>query len=97
MIPNLEKIESVEFSLRGVSQGHGEEKLKGGIKTGPTYLEISFEGYGDFCSQDSLGSPLVIEYYQGEIRIVIWANINQEDPTHVISLEGAREVNRHEQ
>jgi hypothetical protein len=25
---------------------------------------------------------------------VVWADINQEDPTHIIDLEGARESNR---
>jgi len=28
--------------------------------------------------------------------LLVWADINQEDPTHIISLEGARETNRDE-
>lgn len=96
MIRNSEKIDSVTFALQDVSQEHGKENLKGRIKTDPTYLDLSFEGYGDFCSQDGSGSPIIIEYYQGELRIIVWANINQEDPTHVISLEGAKEIYRKE-
>lgn len=76
MIPNLEKIDSVAFSLRDVSQGHDEKELKGKITTGSTYLELSFEGYGDFCSQDGSGSPIAsntfkvnLESWSGQISI----------------------------
>ena len=57
-------------------------------------IYISPKGYGDACSADGCGIPALIEVYEGELRIIIWGDINKEDPTHTISLEGARESNR---
>lgn len=52
------------------------------------------DGYGDACSHDGEGSPVMLEVWEGELRVVIWGDINKEDPTHIISLEGAREEKR---
>ncbi len=54
-------------------------------------LALSFNGYGDATSQPGYGIPIVVEVYEGELRLLVWADINQENPTHIISLEGARE------
>ena len=51
-------------------------------------------GYGDKTSADGHGYPVIMEYYNGKLRLLVWADINKEDPTHVIDLEGARESNR---
>lgn len=55
---------------------------------------LAFDGYGDHASQEGYGHPVCIEVYQGKLRILVWDDINQEDPTHIISLEGARESAR---
>ena len=47
--------------------------------------------YGDFDSHDGIGAPIYLELYEGELRLIVWSDINQQQPTHVISLEGARE------
>jgi len=57
-------------------------------------LHIKASGYGDNCSQDGEGYPIVIEVFDNELRVVVWSDINQEDPTHIISLEGAKEDKR---
>ncbi len=31
-----------------------------------------------------------IEIYDGQLRVIVWSDIDQEDPTHSINLEGAR-------
>jgi len=49
---------------------------------------ISAEGYGDKCGGKEI---VLVEIWQGELRVVIWGDVNQEDPTHIISLEQARE------
>ena len=62
-------------------------------------MAIRVEGYGDSLSPDDCGTPILTEKYDGELRVVIWGDINQEDPTHIISLEGARvdkRVDNHE-
>lgn len=55
------------------------------------------EGYGDKGSELPDGCPLMIELYDGELRLIVFGDINREDPTHVISLEGARESLRREE
>jgi len=44
-------------------------------------LHIKASGYGDNCSQDGEGYPIVIEVFDNEL-------------THIISLEGAKEDKR---
>jgi hypothetical protein len=53
-------------------------------------ISIFFEGYGDCTSQDDSGTPVYIEKYDGKLQVRIYGDINSEDATHNISLEGAR-------
>lgn len=57
-------------------------------------VAIHFDGYGDCCSQDFNGTPVYIEEVDGDIRVVVHSDINIEDPTHIISLHGAKICNR---
>lgn len=60
------------------------------------YIAIELEGHGLACSADDtpLGeghrSPIVIEVWEGKVRCIIWSDINQEDPTHIIELDNAQ-------
>ena len=54
-------------------------------------ISIFPHGYGDFGSAEGSGCPLFLELHQGRLRLVVFADINREDPTHIIDLEGARE------
>lgn len=38
--------------------------------------------------------PIIIEWWDGVPRIVIWGDINDQDPTHVIDMSKALESNR---
>ncbi len=40
------------------------------------------------------GGVVLVEFWDAEVRLLVWADINQEEPTHRISLEGAREFRR---
>jgi hypothetical protein len=52
------------------------------------------QGYGDATSMDGHGWPIGVELANNEIRVLVWADINEEDPTHKISVEGAKEDKR---
>lgn len=39
-------------------------------------------------------APIVIEWYDGVPRIIIWADINDQDPTHIIDMSKALESSR---
>lgn len=49
------------------------------------------KGYGDSVSNEAEGCPILIELFEGHPRVIVWDNINDEDSTHVISLENAQE------
>jgi hypothetical protein len=53
----------------------------------PDCIRISLEGYGDStsCIQLELSPCSIIP------RIIIYGNINIEEPTHIISLENAKD------
>lgn len=59
-------------------------------------LEIYFDGYGNYSCEPTSGSSILIEVFEQSLRVIIWGDITQEDPTHIIELEGAREVLRDE-
>lgn len=52
------------------------------------------KGYGTANEPDGHGSPIYIELYEGRLRVLAWADITQEDPTHILGMEGARESRR---
>lgn len=72
----------------------GEDKLEGRIKVGSTRIELFINGYGTSSMEPGFGSPIYIEFYQGSLRLLVWDDINQEEPTYEISLEGALESKR---
>ena len=52
-------------------------------------IEIFVTGYGMKCVEG--GSPIFLEVFEGRLVLRVWADINKEDPTHVIDLAEARE------
>lgn len=57
-------------------------------------IEICPEGYGNANDIDGNGVPVLIEYWDGKLRVHVWGDINREDPTHSIDLSGAKESQR---
>lgn len=54
---------------------------------------IQPEGYGEKCAADGEGWPIGIEIWQGKLRLILFDDINSEDP-QIIDLENARETAR---
>lgn len=80
-------------TLRDAHPDHGE-KLPIRLAVSPNGVSLYAEGYGDCGSAEGHGTPVFIELYKGELRVLVWADINQEDPTDIIPLGGAREDRR---
>ena len=57
---------------------------------------IRVKGYGDCSSADGYGCPIWIEFYEGKLMVRLWSDINSEDPTNSVSMEGALETARKE-
>ena len=56
-------------------------------------IYLRLQGYGDCDSADGQGCPAMIEFFGGECRVVIWNDINSDEPL-IVSLEGAKEDGR---
>jgi hypothetical protein len=61
--------------------------------------EVHVRGYGTKPATAGHGAPILIEPdpATGELFLYVWADINQEDCTHKISLAGAHERQRQDQ
>ena len=55
---------------------------------------IGVEGYGEKNAHPGNGTPIIIEVYRGTLRVIVFGDINSEEPTEIISLDGARESKR---
>jgi len=55
---------------------------------------IGVEGYGEKNAYVGNGTPIVVEVYQGTLRVIVFGDINSEEPTEIISLDGAKESHR---
>jgi hypothetical protein len=56
-------------------------------------IEIAFDAYST-CDMES-GPIIYIEQWEEKLMLHVWADIDSEDPTHSICLEGAREDTKH--
>lgn len=62
--------------------------LVGHVNIYPEHVSIAIDGYeGGGCPD---ASPIFVESYDGEVRVIVYANGRTDDPTHVISLNGAK-------
>jgi len=67
-----------------------DAKWKGQVHIDSNCLTIGADALsmadGDF-------PPVALERVDGEFKLYIWSDIEDDEPTHVISLEGARKTN----
>ncbi len=68
--------------------------LNQGTKDSGPYAEVIIPGCG--TQTEDNGAILYIEIVDGKPVLYIWGDINQEEPTHKISLQYALESNRDE-
>jgi hypothetical protein len=71
-------------------------KLPVTIEFNKLAILIRPQGYGDCCSDDGAGTPILIENRKGVPHLCVWADINREDAGYTISLEQAAEKLRKE-
>ncbi len=69
-------------------------QIKGYIENNNQTLAIHIDGYSDYCSNDDNGTPIYLELFNGKLQLIVYSDINQEDPTHIISLENCRNEKR---
>jgi hypothetical protein len=63
------------------------------VEIGKTAICLRLADYGDYGSADGHGVPILLERWQGRLRLIVWADINEQEP-QIIDMEGAREDRR---
>ena len=58
-----------------------------------SFLDVEIKGLGTLTEEGD-GRTVLIEFYEGKWWVRVWADINQEDPTHIIDLSGAEHGKR---
>ena len=66
------------------------ETLRVRVVANDSAISIFPEGFGDFSSASGHGCPVFLELYRGRLRLIVFADINDQEPT-IIDLESARE------
>jgi hypothetical protein len=77
--------------LKDTMEKQGEVKIRIGIEQHSLGLFIHPEGTG---TVDGPYAPILLEQHEGTLMLVVWADINQQEPTHLIDLSEAMESNR---
>lgn len=60
------------------------------VSVGPSGLTVAIQGHGLKTMDDDCNEIIHLDYYDGVLTLVVWADINCEEPTHKIPLAGAR-------
>jgi hypothetical protein len=95
---------NMDFTLRDVSDEHTEKtQVSVQLEKDGLALLIGVQGYGEMTAETrsrprqqdirtaSQAHPILLERFHGRLRLIVWGDINAEDPTHIIDLEPARE------
>ena len=80
----------------GEDCGEGKAVIRATIEVGDNTIMLDFDGYGDFSSSEGSGRAVLVENYQGGIRLIVFADINNQEPTNIIELQRALESIRQE-
>jgi hypothetical protein len=66
----------------------GTNKISVSVESDDLALVVHPEGYGVYDTDDA--APILLERCEGKLRLIVWADINDQEPTHIIDLENAR-------
>ena len=66
------------------------ETLQVRVTCNNSAISILPAGYGDFGSAPGHGCPVFLELYQGRLRLIVFPDINDQEPS-IIDLEAARD------
>ena len=80
----------IEFELRDMNTG-GENTTPVKVHFGNDGITIQPAGTGVYEGEFA---PILIERYDGKVKAHLWSDINNEDPTHSVLMDGALESAR---
>ena len=84
---------TTEYTIKEQCSDVPPIEIKVNILSEGGQIWIQPQGYGEKCTMDGEGFPIGIEIWQGRLRLIVFDDINREDP-QIIDLEKAREIAR---
>lgn len=84
----LPNFRTVRTTLIDVGDGTRKQEVK--VAAFPLSIMLQFPGYDAQNIPDRQGYPVCVELRDDVLQVRIWSDINDQYPTHVISLENAR-------
>ncbi|NLE27030.1 MAG: hypothetical protein GX625_17150 [Clostridiaceae bacterium] len=87
--PSVES-RQIQLSVRELSPDYSPVEIPVHLLCEHGKLWIRPRGYGDACSEEGYGFPIALELWQGRLRLVVFSDINNEEP-QIIDLEKAKE------
>ncbi|CAH7136658.1 conserved hypothetical protein [Vibrio chagasii] len=84
---------AIPFKLNDHSP-EGGEPVSGSVVIGHDGVEIKLKGFSDATSKDNKGTVAFLEQHDNQVLLRAYSDVNREDPTDAISLEGARNTAR---
>jgi len=74
-----------------ITDSSGEGKpLKAHLHRGDFGLSWSVEDYGEPSGGETGVCIASLDYYKGQLRVLVWGDVNQDKPTAIIPLDGAK-------
>lgn len=70
--------------------GEGDKQIAYQLQKSNFVLSLMFDGHTDYLSQPERSSQLNVDFFDGEVGVYLYANCNQEEPTHIVNLSEAR-------
>jgi hypothetical protein len=85
--------ETYSINIKEQCPDSAQIEIKVNILSEGGQIWIQPEGYGEKCAADGEGWPVGIEIWQGRLRLIVFDDINREEP-QIIDIEKARETAR---
>ena len=67
------------------------KKIKAAVGFDCGKICINIDGYGEKTAAKGFGQPVVIDFFDNKLKVIVWGDIAKEDPTNIIDLKGAKE------
>jgi len=83
----------MQFKLKDNAGGENPRTVGVNIEFTNGFLCIAPDGYGEYDAADGHGQPILLEVWEGQLRVILFSDINNQDP-QIIVMEGAREDKR---
>ena len=81
--------DSAMFSIGGGEENAPALEVKANSVAEGLWLGV--EGYQDASTED-FGYIVKLDYWEGRLRVLVWADKENEEPTHIIDLSSAKKV-----